>query len=124
MQRLYTTFPDGRAGLGLLTLRVGLAAALLSFTLHQIDSLFHSWQRGAALLAAVLLLLGLFTPAVALVCAAGLSMLLVSVVPSPRPLLVLLILLFTATGLLGAGAYSLDARLYGRRRLISRPRGR
>ena len=112
MQRLFSTFPSGRPGIGLLLLRVSVAAALvLSFAWHQ-------GIPGAAVAASGLtclaLCLGYFTPV-----AAVLAFLLQGALLCLRFLSVeaggVLLLDALALTLLGPGAYSLDARRFGRR---------
>jgi hypothetical protein len=102
MQRLFSMFPRGAPGIALVILRLTVAAALPSAGPY-------------ALALAIPLALGLLTPAVALGCALihGLRLLdghATVVVP------VLIALANSASlALLGPGAYSVDARLFGRR---------
>ena len=96
MQRLFVMFPDRGPGLGLLWLRLCLAGALCAPGLHD-GGLVVLCALGVALL-----LLGWLTPLSAMLACAGLWL----------PLALLL---------LGPGAYSLDARQFGRRRLGRRP---
>jgi hypothetical protein len=115
MQRLFGTFPNGGAGLALVILRVTVAFVLLSGArLCPIPGieLFVT----LAGIAAVLLMVGWYTP-----LAAGLAVL-VSLGTlwfcHETTVNVLIIAILVSIGLLGAGAYSVDARLYGRRRLV------
>ena len=121
MQRLLGTFPNRSAGVALLILRLAVAAALISGARlcpgPETDVLL-----ALSRIAAVLIIVGWFTP-----LAAG-SAVLVSLcafwVCREPGLNVLMIAILIAIGLLGAGAYSMDGRLYGRRRLVvGRPRG-
>jgi hypothetical protein len=121
MQRLFGTFPNRGAGLALVILRFSVAVALASSgrlcagagaeTLVALSSI-----------AAVLLVVGWFTP-----LAAGLAVVTtLSTFWLCREAAVdaLMIAMLVAIGLLGAGAYSVDARLYGRRKLVvGRPPG-
>ena len=115
MQRLFGTFPNRGAGLALLILRLAVAAVLVS------GARFCPGPEAEVLLAlsriaAVLIVVGWYTPL------AALSGALVSLcsfwVCRELGFNVLMIAILVAIGLLGAGAYSIDARLYGRRRLV------
>jgi|SRR5580704_16256061 uncharacterized membrane protein YphA (DoxX/SURF4 family) len=127
MQRLLGTFPNRSAGLALLILRLAVAAALIS------NARFCPGPETEVLLAlsriaAVAIIVGWYTPL------AAVSALLVSlrtfwVCREPRvdalATNALMIGALIAISLLGAGAYSVDARLYGRRRLVvAHPRGK
>lgn len=108
MQRLFVMFPDRAPGIGLLWLRLCLATALC-----------WPWPDAAAqqwLLAILSLLLGSgwLTP---LAVVASVAWLLFD--GAPPSLVVLPVCLL----LLGPGAYSLDACLFGRRVLVGRRRG-
>lgn len=129
--RLFSlTYPSGRPGVGLLLLRsaVGLAAAAQGVAYlsgHDDSSL---WASAACLLAFAtgsLLLVGFLTPLACIVVGLGSTALAFSVPPAETYGVLLggLFFLFvmstaTATLLLGPGAYSLDARLFGRREII------
>jgi len=117
VQRLFATFPDGRPGVALLILRITLAAVLV------LDGSSFWPFRGAALLCdilACLLFIGFLIPYVAL--AGVLSGAIISFVRGfvgiNQGTFFLLVLL--ATGLLGAGSYSTDAFIFGRRRVVIR----
>jgi hypothetical protein len=118
VQRLFATFPDGQPGAALLLLRLSLAGILA----------FHSaaiWQGPPAVWETLicagvgaLLAIGLFTPFVAITGAivGALSLFLWNggdVVAGGFVLVVMV-----ALGMLGAGAYSVDARMYGRREVV------
>jgi len=130
LHRLYSTFPDGWFGMGLLLLRSALGATLILQ-----GSAYFSGQKdlNLALLAMGLLalcngatlLMGFLTPiagASALLAALGATF---SWLPTPNwnifsanPLSVDAITIALATILLGPGAFSIDARLFGRRKII------
>lgn len=107
MQRLFLMFPDRGPGAGLLWLRLCVAAALC--TAH---GPVEVWLLALCVLAVALLALGAFTPLAVPLAMAGLH-----VLAEPWPLVVLPLALLV----LGPGAYSLDARLFGRRVLGRRP---
>ena len=126
MQRLFGTFPNRGAGLALVILRVTVAIVLMSGArLCPRPTVGPGVELLVTLagIAGVLLMLGWYTP-----LAAGLAVL-VSLgtlwLCHEITVNVLIIAILVSIGLLGAGAYSVDARLYGRRRLvIGRPQGK
>lgn len=73
-----------------------------------------------SILGGILLLIGFLTPVASLVAAAALTLVAVSQAPSGSvpPVNALVILVAIATALLGPGALSIDARLFGRREII------
>ncbi len=134
MQRLFSTFPDGAPGLGLLLLRVAVAAALAVHTVTCLAERSHvtlgAWAVVAlAAVGGVSLLTGLLTPlgsAIAALAAGGLTL---SFLPAPagnvfeaRLTAVVVVLAAVAIGLIGPGAFSLDAALFGRREITIPPR--
>jgi hypothetical protein len=127
MQRLLGTFPNRSAGLALLILRLAVAAALISSARlcpgPETDVLL-----ALSRIAAVLIIVGWYTPVAATsAVAVCLCTFWVCREPGIEALRInaLMIAILVAIGLLGAGAYSVDARLYGRRRLVvGRPRGK
>ena len=126
MQRLLGTFPNRSAGLALLILRLAVAAALISSARlcpgPETDVLL-----ALSRIAAVLIVVGWYTP---LAAASGVAISLFTFWVCREPgvdafgINALMIAILVAIGLLGAGAYSVDARLYGRRRLVVGPRAR
>jgi hypothetical protein len=126
MQRLLGTFPNRSAGLALLILRLAVAAALISSARlcagPETDVLL-----ALSRIAAVLIVVGWYTP-LAATSAVAISLWTFWVCREPGigafGINALMIAILVAIGLLGAGAYSVDARLYGRRRLVVGPRAR
>jgi len=109
---LFSTFPSARPGIGLLLLRVSVAVGLvLSFSWHQgipFAVVAASW------LVCVALCIGYYTPVAALLAFVLQGVLVCLRLLSPEAG-VLVLLDALALALLGPGAYSLDARRFGRR---------
>jgi uncharacterized membrane protein YphA (DoxX/SURF4 family) len=129
VQRLFSTFPDGWPGIGLLLLRVGAAVVLI---IHGVAGLTYTraatwgtWAVGAlAVVTGALILIGLATPLAGAVAALVSAASAVSWLPSPTPNTLgvgvsggLLIVMTAAIALLGPGAVSVDAALFGRREI-------
>ena len=114
-------FPQGGPGLALFLLRTSVAATFL------IEALRHSGGGPSyVLLAAVLLIsasltIGFLTPLLSfVVCMSAMVALLIGLLADSLAL-VSLILNSAALALLGPGAYSMDARLFGRRVVVVLP---
>ena len=117
-------FPTGAPGIGLLVLRISLAAAVLDSGSDGIASSFPLPITLALGALSLLLFLGLLTPVVSLAgCAFELARLFIADHTDGR-FMVLSSMNAAAIGLLGPGAYSLDARLFGRREILLRPGGK
>jgi uncharacterized membrane protein YphA (DoxX/SURF4 family) len=118
MQRLFSAFPNGWPGCGLVLLRVICGTPLLAIGTAQlwawpIDSLL--WCRLFSCLAAALILAGLWTP-LAASCLAMLQGVLAFAGEGFATHLILA-LIGVSLVMLGPGAWSIDARLYGRKRI-------
>jgi hypothetical protein len=114
MQRLFSMFPRGAPGVALLLLRLSLAVELLLNPHYEAGPSLSLPDMGRY--AAVLLLVsGLFTP-----LAAGLGALITLLQHIGSSFIVDCMILVNATilGLIGPGAYAIDARLFGRRRVV------
>ena len=117
MQRLYSTFARGWPGVGLLFLRQSAAIAAFHFSgdaLALDRSLSKAVVEGAA---ALLLCAGLWTPIAGGVLAVLAVWTAFSRTDDPWAL-ILLAAVGIALAMLGPGAWSIDARLFGRRRLM------
>jgi uncharacterized membrane protein YphA (DoxX/SURF4 family) len=122
MRRLFFTFADGPPDLGLLLLRVVAAAALIAgcVQLHN-ASLLTITAHIVAAAAGLLLLLGSWTFVAAATVAIAQLFLAFSHNQDPW-VSVLLASLGVAIALLGPGAWSVDARRFGWRRIEIRRR--
>ena len=122
MSETILSYPDGVAGVALLLMRLssGLVAWPVLSRLLEPAGPWPGWM--AALLLGAALVLGAFTRIAAMLLAAALAMLLAGI--SGDVMLPLLACAgnVAALALLGPGAFSADARWYGRRviRLVAR----
>jgi putative oxidoreductase len=131
LQRLFSTFPNSWPGFGLLLLRVCLAIALIYFGAAGLANPSETIVFAADLIAAVggiFLLGGLWTPVMGAFVA--LDEVWIAFSPSSPPraetwIHIFLAMLSVCLAMLGPGAWSIDARLFGRKRFdIDRSRGR
>jgi len=116
VQRLFSTFPEGWPGIGLLFLRAAAAIPILQHAGFATPLAGIIMLHVAAAVSAVLLLLGSWTPIVGLLMALVELCLAFSHGPDPAKHL-LLGALGVALAMLGPGAWSIDARRFGRKRL-------
>ncbi len=119
MQRLFSTFPEGWPGTGLLFLRVASAIPALDLGIKGLATTpvpAHLLLQLIAAGAASLLLAGFWTPIAGLFLAAAEIGLAFSHSYDPW-LHILLGALGAALAMLGPGAWSVDARLFGRKRI-------
>jgi putative oxidoreductase len=119
VQRLFSTFPDSWPGAGLLLLRLAAGAPLI---IREISEIQRAPQpaplilAGAAIAGGGFVLFGLWTPFAG---AAEVFLELWSVFSRTAHYesSILLAALATSLVMLGPGAWSIDARLFGRRRI-------
>jgi putative oxidoreductase len=119
LQRLYSTFANGWPGYGLLIQRIVGAAVLVRFcVIHLTGSPFSISMIphiiGAC--AAMLFLVGLWTPFVGVLIALAELWTAVSHMNDPW-VSIMLATIGVTVAMLGPGALSVDARLFGRRHL-------
>jgi uncharacterized membrane protein YphA (DoxX/SURF4 family) len=124
LQRLFSTFPDGWPGTGLLVLRIALGAAVIHEAMFGLAGAAGadaaSWQWAAAG-GALFLLAGLWTPVTGVLV--GLTELWVAFSRRGDPWSPILVgALALGLAMLGPGAWSIDAHMWGRRRIEIRPR--
>jgi uncharacterized membrane protein YphA (DoxX/SURF4 family) len=119
MRRLFAMFPTGAPGCGLVLLRAVAALSLQADASGHLALTAHSSAPGVALiLLSLALLVGLLTPIVALMAAAIEAALLITSGSAGIALMLQGPVICVALALLGPGAYSLDARLFGSRVVV------
>ena len=119
LQRLFSTFADGWPGLGLLLLRL-LTAAFLFYDeivyLKQPAQVLPTVMHSLGATMGILLFVGLWTPVVGTLVAMVETWILLSHSGAPCPAVVLAIL-GASLAMIGPGAWSVDARLFGRKHI-------
>jgi uncharacterized membrane protein YphA (DoxX/SURF4 family) len=130
LQRLFSAFPDGWPGVGLLFLRLAVALSAIAQGIFALAAnrgdAFAIWAMGfLAIVVGIALLIGFLTPLMGTTTAIGYFVLGVSRLLEAEanrhsdafPALDLAVM-SVALVLLGPGAVSLDARMFGRREII------
>jgi putative oxidoreductase len=121
VQRLFSIFPNGWPGRGLLILRLAVGGILLTNGVAWLASRPHSAPNAPAIIviglaAGLLMLVGLWTPVASGLAVISQSWALLVADVSPETA-ILLLSISLAIAMLGPGAWSIDARLFGRHRL-------
>ena len=119
MQRLFSSFADGWPGAGLLLLRLLAGSGLLYGGIVSAQSTFDTAQMVPPLLAAAfgaMLTLGLFTPFAGIMAAVAEVWIAFSH-PGYRWPQIELSGLCLSLVMIGPGAWSIDARLFGRKQI-------
>jgi putative oxidoreductase len=119
LQRLFSTFANGWPGRGLLIQRVLIGGGLLycDFScLSKTPVCRVAIPQSIGALAGLLLIAGLWTP-VAGVLVAGLEAWIALSAPLAAGIPVALAVLALTLAMIGPGTWSVDARLYGRKRI-------
>jgi putative oxidoreductase len=122
LQRLFSTFPDGWPGSGLLLLRLGAGIALACLAISGFLAVREPGNIGRDLVAAiagVFLATGLWTPVIGTLITIDELWIAISAYSLHRDgpwIHILLAVLTAGVAMLGPGAWSIDARLYGRKR--------
>ena len=129
LQYLFSGFPAGSAGIALLVLRAVLGVAIIVQGVLCVpgpNGSFGAWCESALVaISGALLVVGLLTPVVAVVIGLVAIAIGVELLPSCRPILfdsslsiTLGAAMLVAITVLGPGALSIDARMFGRREII------
>jgi putative oxidoreductase len=123
LQRLFSTFPNSWPGFGLLLLRIGVGIALIGLgvrplfgTLGTPITVAREFIEAAV---GIFLLVGLWTPVMGALVAVDelwIAFSLDSSLPDRRLIHMFLAVLTAGVAMLGPGAWSIDARLFGRKR--------
>ena len=129
MQRLYSTFARGLPGVGLVLFRFGAGLPLIYFAIGTLvggasERPVREVFDVVSGLAGILLMVGLWTPIAGGVVAVTQLCIFLSQPFSKHAFPfahILLPVLGAGLALLGPGAWSIDARLFGRKRLIREP---
>jgi len=119
LQRLFSTFASGWPGAGLLLQRILTATLLIRLGLNQVmgsPSSSSTALHAVGACAGILLLLGLWTPVVGTLIAVIELWIALSPANDPWIAIVLATLGGTAA-MIGPGAWSVDARLFGRKHI-------
>jgi len=132
LRRLFFAFPSGWPGVALLLLRAVLGLVILAegrFYIGGPNATPESWLMGlSAFLAGVLFLIGFLTPIIAAVVTVGLGGVALALLPmcapnlfDSRTAIIFGLTMLVSVLALGPGAFSIDARLFGRREIIIPP---
>ena len=119
MQRLFSTFANGWPGAGLLLQRILTAILLIRLGVIELTGMSSTLSMIPQLLGAgagILLLVGLWTPVVGTLTAVIELWVTITRASDPWISIVLATLGVTAA-MIGPGAWSLDARLFGRKHM-------
>jgi len=119
LQRLFSTFPNGRPGAGLLLLRFAVGASLIVEKvplIWVIPQPFGIEVRIVMVCVGISLLCGLWTPVMGALAAAIELLIAFSPVGGDATHILLAILSFSLA-LLGPGAWSIDGHIFGRKRI-------
>jgi hypothetical protein len=122
VQRLFTMFPVGRAGIALLLLRLAVAGACIANGMAVWPSAISSWFTVVFLLPAFLLIFGFLTPYGAAFCCLIECVSLAKIGLGHSTPIIMTLVNSTVVALGGPGGYSIDARIFGRHLLVIPPR--
>ena len=129
LQRLFSAFPNSWPGAGLLLIRICVGLAIFSFGIADVPAKTSEpillAQRFAAIVGGACLIAGLWTPVTSVLVAVKEFQVVLSFRPDGLWEHLFLALLAVSITMTGPGAWSIDARLFGRKRLdLDRPRPR
>lgn len=128
LQRLFASFPSGWPGVALLLLRTVIGLDVFAqgvFYVIEPKSTPAAWFGGLIAVAGCLLLFGCLTPLAGLVAGFGIVGVVLSLFPAAATNLfesassfAFALAILISVIVLGPGAFSIDARLFGRREII------
>jgi hypothetical protein len=121
VQRLFSMFPTGLPGAALLLMRIVVAGILLVSTLSS-ESVqnISPWKALLLAVTGILLCLGALTPLASAISIVVEAMYWSGCDGLKSANLALHMLVSVAVFILGPGAYSIDAKMFGRRRILPR----
>jgi uncharacterized membrane protein YphA (DoxX/SURF4 family) len=123
LQRLFSTFPNGWPGVGLLLIRLCLGISLIHLGAADVWEPLPFTEAASG----IMLITGLWTPVIGTLVALDEGWIALSLHPPRRGdawIRIFLAVLSLSVAMLGPGAWSIDARLFGRKRFdIDRTRG-
>jgi putative oxidoreductase len=117
VQRLFSTFPNSWPGLGLLILRFAAGLSLAAVAQEDLTNTAGLLARCAVGGVAVLIWIGLWTP-LAAVAAAAFQLIVIAFGHRFNVSSATFVAVNLSLAMLGPGAWSFDARLWGRKRII------
>jgi len=119
LQRLYSMFPNGWPGIGLLILRLVVGGASLQDAIVALMGSAHHEPIVVLFIpaaAGLFLLVGLWTPIAGTIAAGGQLLIALSGTEQPR-ITICLFAIAACIAMLGPGNWSIDALLFGRQRI-------
>jgi putative oxidoreductase len=131
LQRLFSTFPDGWPGYGLLMLRIGIGIALICLGIDNFltgdKEPIATARHFVAIIGGIFLISGFWTPITGTLMA--IDELWIGFIASSSPrdgqwIHVFLAVLTAGTAMVGPGAWSIDAARFGRKRFDIASRSR
>jgi hypothetical protein len=107
------------AGVGLIILRISAVSSLLTIACSRGQLAFAGWTGVGVGLLSLMMLVGALTPAACTVGALVEASFLLHRQGADTRYIGFALLVIAALGLLGPGAFSIDARIFGRRLILS-----
>jgi hypothetical protein len=114
-------FPAGAPGFGLLLVRISVAVMLVILEFPNGEMPGSIWHLVGIVALTALICVGLFTPPSCALCCLIEMISLWGLNRTEALHVIVSVVVTAALGLLGPGAFSIDARLFGRRIIVSSP---